>query len=172
MKDGYKSIDKILEEVWQEEKQRNPKIKLSNIKDVWKYNIEYLQHLQEDEETVAIKIPYIGTLSLNLKQFKIEKKGYSKKKYKNFFEKAAKLREDLLVIKRKDSNYKSVHEKMAGLNRLYKYITRTYDTGATEAVHLVRQRETIETIEKYSNDVYQKREIDLVAPRYHKNQRM
>lgn len=147
MREGYKSIKDILTEVAEEEG-----MTYRELKDVWNHQKHYIKKLMDKENIYAIFLPTIGTLSLNTKQADREKRGKDKSYYKSFLEKV-----EALKNHENYRTYKNSHKRVTGVNRLYRYINSTYETG-TEEKKLSPHKECWNTILKYSNNVYKKKD--------------
>ena len=81
----------------------------------------------EEEDVYAIFIPFIGTLSLNVKQYIKEIKHKNRKFYKNFIEKVEKL------LKHENyTKYGNAHKKTTAIHRLVSYIIDTFDIDEDE----------------------------------------
>lgn len=148
MKEGFRTLKEIIQEVADEEEHFSYK----DIEDIWIHQREYTKKCMEQEGVYAIFLPYIGTLSLNIKQAKKEILGKSKIFYKNFLDKIEKLKQH--------PNYTengNTHKKVTGVNRLARSIIRRFETGIKEK-RLIKHKECWTIIEKYSNDGYAKRE--------------
>lgn len=148
MKESFKSIDDILLEVAKEEGMSK-----SEIKDLWNHQKIYVKKQMESEGVYAILLPFVGTLSLNVKQYSKELKGKTRKFYSNFTDKVAKLKEH-----ENYSKYGNAHKKVTGVNRLARYIIRKYYTGIEKSKNLMFHNKCWDIISKYSNGVFDKRE--------------
>lgn len=148
MKQGFKSIKDILLEVAEEEG-----LNRTEIKDIWNHQESYIKKKMEQEGVYAIFIPFLGTLSLNVKQFSKEIKGKSRSFYKDFIKKVKDLKNHKNYKK-----YANAHKKVTGVNRLARYIISRYHTGIEVSKNLIVHSKCWEIIEKYSNGVYEKRD--------------
>ena len=149
MFDGFKSIDTILKEVAEEEG-----MPLREVKDLWKHQKTYIKELMDTPNIFAILLPYIGTLSLNVKQYKKEIKNKSRSFHSNFINKVEALQEHTEY-----SQYGNSHKKVTGVNRLARYIIRTYETGIKRNYKILEHAKCWDIISKYSNDKYEKKKI-------------
>ncbi|MFT6125916.1 MAG: rubrerythrin [Flavobacteriaceae bacterium] len=143
MKEGYKSIEDILKEVGEEEG-----MSLREMTDIWKHQKAYINKKQEEEGVYAIFIPYIGTLSLNVKQYIAEVRYKNRSYYKDFTEKINKLKSDIRYVK-----YSNAHKKVIGVHRLIKYIAEKFETEKNLRKWIASKAiERWELIAKYSNN--------------------
>ena len=146
MKEGYCSIEDILKEVGEEEG-----LTKAEVNDLWKHQKAYINKKQEEEEVYAIFIPFIGTLSLNVKQYALEIKHKNRSYYKNLTVKINSLKND--------SNYKkysNAHKKVTGVHRLLKYITEKFKTEKTLKEYILSYEKRWDIISKYSNNKLEK----------------
>lgn len=153
LKDGYKDIKEILKEVAMDEG-----MTYTEIRDVWEHQKHYIKKKMEEKGVYSIFLPWIGTLSLNVKQFKVEIKGKTRKFYKDFIEKKEELE--------KDPRYKptgNAHKRVTGVNKLARNIIRHYHTERDYVRKLIPQKECWPIIEKYSNGGYEKRDEPLTV---------
>lgn len=146
MKEGYKSIEEILQEVADEEG-----IDIREIKDVWKHQKFYVKNQMDAKGVYAIFLPFIGTLSLNTKQFSVEIKGRIRGLYKNFVNKVNDLENHENYNK-----FANSHKKLTGVNRLARRVIKKYKTGLKTTRSLLVHNKCWEIIAKYSNGVYDK----------------
>lgn len=146
MKEGHKDIKDILKEVGQE-------VNLSEkeMQDLWEHQKRYINKLQEKEDVFAIFLPYIGTLSLNTRQYKREIKIKNRVFYKNFSAKVKKL-----MNHENFTMHQNAHKKTTSIHRLTKYILNHYNAEDDMKKTLPFHRKCWNIIAKYSNDVYQK----------------
>lgn len=143
MKEGYKSIEDILKEVGEEEVMSQ-----REMNDLWKHQKDYINKKQEEEGVYAIFVPFIGTLSLNVKQYTAEVRSKNKSYYKEFTDKINKLKSDIRYVK-----YSNAHKKVTGVHRLIKYITEKFETEKNLRKWLAsKTTERWELISKYSNN--------------------
>jgi hypothetical protein len=148
MKEGFKSIDEILEEVAKDEG-----MTLKETTDLWNHQKKYIKDQMDKEGVYAIFLPFVGTLSLNTKQYVKEIRGKVKELYLDFINKAEKLKEH-----ENYTYFKNSHKKVTGVNRLARYIIRYYDTGVTRGKKLMAHNKCWDIIYKYSNNNYSKRD--------------
>lgn len=148
MKEGFKSINEILLEVAEEEGMTE-----REIKDLWKHQIKYTQQQMDTDGVYAIFLPFIGTLSLNVKQLTAELKGKNKRKHKKIINKVENLKNHENYTK-----YRNSHKKITGVNRLARYIISKYNTGLDRSKNLLTRHKCWEIISKYSNCNFEKRE--------------
>ena len=148
MKDGFKSIEEILEEVGAEEG-----MSIEEMRDIWEHQKTYTKKRMEEEGVYAIFLPFIGTLSLNVKQFKKQLKGKTRSLHENFIRKTKSLLED-----ENFGQYNNSHKKITGVNRLARYIIKSYHTGIDKSKRLLVHTKCWDIIEKYSNGAFEKRE--------------
>lgn len=148
MKEGFKSINEILLEVAEEEGMTE-----REIKDLWKHQIKYTQQQMDTDGVYAIFLPFIGTLSLNVKQLTAELKGKNKRKHKKIINKVENLKNHENYTK-----YRNSHKKITGVNRLARYIISKYNTGLDRSKNLLTRHKCWEIISKYSNGNFEKRE--------------
>jgi hypothetical protein len=148
MKDGYKSINEILKEVAEEEG-----MPLKEIIDLWKHQKTYIKKLMDAPNIFAIFLPYIGTLSLNVKQYTKEIKNKSRSLHSGFIDKVA-----ILKTHPEYSQFGNSHKRVTGVNRLTRYIIRTYETGLKRSNRIIEHTKCWDIISKYSNDIYKKKE--------------
>ena len=148
MKEGFKSINEILLEVAEEEGMTE-----REIKDLWKHQIKYTQQQMDTDGVYAIFLPFIGTLSLNVKQLTAELKGKNKRKHKKIINKVENLKNHENYTK-----YRNSHKKITGVNRLARYIISKYKTGLDRSKNLLTRHKCWEIISKYSNGNFEKRE--------------
>lgn len=148
MKEGFKTIAEILEEVGEEEG-----FSKREMRDIWKHQESYVKSLMEEKEVYAISLPYIGTLSFNVKQFKKEIITRSKKVHAKTIAKAKALQNMPNY-----NFYENSHKRVTGVNRLARYIISKYNTGVENTKRIIRHKKCWEIITKYSNGVYQNKE--------------
>lgn len=146
MKEGFKSVDEILLEVAKEEG-----LSIREIKDIWRHQKVYVKKRMEQEGVYAIFIPYIGTLSLNIKQYTKEVKGKTKTFYKDFIDKVK-----LLITHEEYSMYKNAHKKITGVSRLARYIINHYNTGLKKSRSIIEHKKCWDIISKHSNGAFEK----------------
>lgn len=147
MKEGFKSIEEILKEVGEEEG-----LSLTEMKDVWEHQKKYVEKQMNEEGVYAIFLPFIGTLCLNVKQFKKELRGKTREFYKDFIDKVEKL-----VNHENYKEFSNPHKKVTGINKLTRYIVKNYETGIDRSKNLIVRTKCWEIISKYSNKVFEKR---------------
>ncbi len=150
MKEGYKSIEEILIEVGEEEG-----LSLPEMKDIWEHQKKYTQEQMDTDGVYAIFFPFIGTLSLNTKQVYKELKGRPRILYKSIIDKV-----DDLVKHVKYTKYVNVHKRVIGVNRLTRYIVKTYHTNIDKSKRLLMHTDCWNIIEKYSNGALKKKSKD------------
>lgn len=151
MKEGFKSIDEILAEVGKEEG-----MSLREMKDLWGHQKKYIQKQMDTEGVYAIFLPYIGTLSVNVKQYAKEIKNKTRSVYKSFIDKVASLK--------KHKNYTksaNAHKKITGVNRLARHIITNYHTGLERSKNILVHYKCWDIIAKYSNRGYEKRDTPI-----------
>lgn len=151
MEEGFKSIDEILEEVAKEEKMTK-----SEIRDLWNHQKIYTQKQMDKEGVYAIFLPFIGTLSLNIKQYTKELRRKKRNVYKTLTNKVIKLKEHENFSKHSNS-----HKRVIGVNRLTRYIINHYHTGLHKSKKILKHEKCWDVITKYSNGVFKKREEPL-----------
>lgn len=150
MEEGFKSMKEILLEVAEDEG-----MTWTEIEDVWLHQKKYIKKKMEEEDVYAIFIPFIGTLSLNVKQYIKEIKHKNRKFYKNFIEKVEKL------LKHENyTKYGNAHKKTTAIHRLVSYIIDTFDIDEDKKEALVTHKKGWDIISKYSNGVLKKKEND------------
>jgi len=147
MKEGFKSVKEILKEVAEDEG-----MTWTEIEDVWLHQKSYIKKQMEEEEVYSILIPFIGTLSLNVKQYIKEIKHKNRKFYKNFIDKVEKLK-----LHEKYSKYANSHKKTTGIHRLVKYIVKNFNVEDYKKEYLATHRQCWDIISKYSNGVLKKK---------------
>jgi hypothetical protein len=146
VKEGHKDIKDILKEVGDEEG-----FSEKEMMDLWEHQKRYINKLQDTEDVYAIFLPYLGTLSLNTKQYKRDIKVKNRSFYKDFGDKVKKL------MKHKDFTLcQNAHKKTTSVHRLTKYLLRYYDTGLEVKETLKKHNRCWEVIAKYSNNVFKK----------------
>lgn len=155
MKEGVRTIEEILIEVGKEEG-----MSLLEMKDIWKHQRNYVKKQMDTEGVYAIFLPYIGTLSLNIKQYKKELRGKTRSIYKNFIDKA-----NSLVKHENYSKFGNTHKRVTGVNRLARYVIKHYHTGIEKSKKLLISSKCWEIIEKYSNSSFEKRKEKLTRKR-------
>lgn len=151
MKEGFKSIDEILKEVAEDEG-----MTFEEVKDLWDHQKNYIKKQMDTEGVYAIFLPYIGTLSLNVKQFSKELTNKTRDTYRNFINKVAKLKDH-----EKYTKFDNAHKKVTGVNRLARYIVNNYQTGIEISKKLLAHNKCWNIITKYSNKGYEKRETPI-----------
>lgn len=142
MQEGYKSIKEILKEVGEEEN-----LTLNEMNDLWNHHKKYINKKQEESGVYAIFLPYIGTLSLNVKQYKKEIKHKNRTFYSKFSQKVNSLISDPNYKK-----YSNAHKKVTGVHRLIKYVTENYKTKKPLEYYIEFHKKCWNLIAKYSND--------------------
>jgi len=148
VKDGFKTIQEILEEVAEDEGMSK-----REIQDLWEHQKKYIKKQMEEENVYAISLPYIGNLSLNLKQASKEIRGLNKVVYKEFIEKTNNL------VSHKDFKiFGNAHKRVTGVNRLARRIIKNFHTEIDKPRRLIMHKKCWDIIAKYSNDMYKKRE--------------
>lgn len=148
MNEGYKSISDIVKEVAEEEGMTH-----SEVRDVWEHQKRYVKTQMETEGVYAIFLPFIGTLSLNTKQFSKEIKNKIRKTHSLIIDKVEKLSKHSNYTK-----YKNSHKRVTGVNRLARYIIRHYETGIDKNKKLIAHKKCWKTIYKYSNNNFIKKQ--------------
>lgn len=151
MEKGYKSIEEIIREVAEEEG-----LNFRETRDIWNHQKHYVKKLMETDGIYAIFLPYIGTLSLNVKQFQKEIKTKITDLYKGLVSKIEKL-----VKHENYSQYSNAHKRITSSNKLARRIISAYDTGHERSKRLLLHKKCWEIIERYSNGQYNKRETKL-----------
>ena len=146
MKEGFKTVNEILKEVAAEEGMTQ-----KEIRDIWAHQKEYIKIQMEKEEVYAIFLPYIGTLSLNVKQFYNEIKGKSRNFYANFIHKV-----DKLLQHEKYGEFTNSHKRVTGVNRLTRHIIKNYITEENKSKKLIDHKKCWGIITKYSNGTLNK----------------
>lgn len=147
MKEGYKTVDEILLEVAKEEG-----MTLKETKDLWNHQKEYIKKQMEKEDVYSIFLPFIGTLSLNVKQYIKEVKGKKKSFYANFISKVEKLLNHENYLE-----YNNSHKRVTGVNRLARYIVSKYITEEVKSKKIIEHKKCWEVIGKYSNGSFNKK---------------
>lgn len=148
MKDGYKDVDEILLEVAEEEGMTK-----TEIRDLWKHQRSYVIKQMTTPEIYAIHIPFIGTISLNIKQFKTERKGRNYIHYSDFMDKGREL-----MNKDDFKKYGNAHKKTSSIHKLINYILKKFETGVEYEEVRNRHHKMWDVIAKYSNGKYNKKE--------------
>lgn len=148
MKEGFRSIEDILIEVGEEEG-----MSFKEMNDIWEHQKKYIKKQMDSEEVYAILLPFIGTLSLNVKQFTKQLKGKTRSFYKNFISKVDKLQQH-----ENYSEFGNSHKRITGVNRLTRYIINKYNTEIIKSKRLLVHNKCWSIIEKYSNGIYEKNE--------------
>lgn len=148
MKEGFRSIKDILKEVAKEEG-----MTWTEIEDVWIHQKKYIKSKMEDKETYAIFLPFIGTLSLNVKQYIKEIKHKNRKFYKNFIDKVENLKNHKNYTK-----YSNSHKKTTAIHRLVNYIITKFDIEEDKKKTLTIHKKCWNIISKYSNGVLKNKE--------------
>lgn len=151
MKEGFKTVDEILAEIGEEEG-----MSLKEMKDLWGHQKKYIQKQMDTEGVYAIFLPYIGTLSINVKQFTKEIKNKTRSIYKDFIDKVFNLKNHENYTK-----FGNAHKRVTGVNRLTRYIISNYYTGIEKSKNILINNKCWSIIEKYSNGGYKKREEPL-----------
>lgn len=151
MKEGVRTIEEILIEIGKEEG-----MSLSEMKDIWKHQRDYVNKQMDTEGVYAIFLPYIGTLSLNIKQYTKEVRGKTKSIYQDFINKA-----NSLVKHENYQQFSNSHKRITGVNRLARYIIKNYHTGIERSKRIIVSSKCWEIIEKYSNSSFEKRKEKL-----------
>lgn len=151
MKEGFRPIDDILSEIGEEEG-----MSLEEMKDIWNHQRKYTQKQMDTEGVYSIFLPFIGTLSLNVKQFDKEVKGKTRSLYQGFIDKVTNLKEHENYTK-----YGNSHKRVTGVNRLARYIITNYDTGLDRSKNILIHNKCWDIISKYSNGVFEKRDETL-----------
>jgi len=146
MEEGFKTVDQILIEIAKEEG-----MSLKEVRDIWSHQKIYIKKQMEKEAVYSIFIPYIGTLSLNVKQYTKEIKGKAKIFYKEFIEKVEKLK-----VHANYSEYANSHNRITGVNRIARYIIAHYETGVLKSKKILEHKKCWEIISKYSNGAFKK----------------
>ncbi len=147
MKEGFKNVKDILKEVAEEEG-----LSVKEINDLWRHQKIYIKKQQSLKGVYSIFLPFIGTLSLNVKQAEKEIKGKSKEFYKEFLEKIK-----LLKLHPNYREYSNAHKKVTGVNRLARYVIRNYDTGIEKTKKILLHKQCWDIISKYSNKIFKKK---------------
>ena len=148
MNDGFKDIADILKEVSEDEG-----MSLREVQDIFRHQKLFVQKNMEDKEVYAIFIPFVGTLSLNIKQAEKEIKGKVRKTYSEFTDKVKNLKK-LKGYK----EYGNSHKRVTGVNRLARYIKNHYETGEIKPKRIIPHKDCWETIQKYSNNKFKKKD--------------
>lgn len=146
MKEGFKPIKEILIEVAKEEG-----MSWREIEDIWLHQIRYIKHKMSLKEVYAIFLPYLGTLSLNVKQFKKEIKFKSRSFYKDFIEKVKDLQQHP-----KYTLYRNAHKKTTGIHKLVNYVVNNFKVKKVEKKDFSIHKKCWDLISKYSNNVLKK----------------
>ena len=155
MKDGYKSINDILKEVAQDEG-----MSFREVRDLWGHQKKYIKKQMETDGVYAIFLPYIGTLSLNVKQFHKELRGKCKERYADFIQKVKNLEND-----HRYTEFNNAHKRITGVNRIARYLIRHYHTGIEKIKKILPHKYCWPIIEQYSNGVFEKRDEILRKPK-------
>ena len=148
MKEGFRSIEEILLEVAKDEGMSK-----KEIEDVWLHQQSFIKKQMEKEGVYSILLPFVGTLSLNVKQFTKELKYRPRELYKSFINKVSKLK-----IHSNYTKYENAHKKITGVNRLTRNIIKNYYTGIEKSKNLIIHSKCWDIISKYSNGVFKKRD--------------
>lgn len=143
MEEGFKSIRDILKEVAEDEG-----MTWTEIEDVWIHQKKYIKNKMENKEVYAIFLPFIGTLSLNTKQYIKEIKYKNRKFYKNFINKVESLKKHDNYTK-----YGNAHKKTTAIHRLVNYIINNFDIEEKKKETLTIHKKCWDIISKYSNGV-------------------
>lgn len=150
MREGFKSIKEILKEVAEDEG-----MTWTEIEDLWLHQKNYVKKQMEKEDVYAIFIPFIGTLSLNVKQYVKEIKHKNRKFYKNFINKVEKLK-----IHENYTKYGNSHKKTTAIHRLVNYIIDKFEIEESKKETLIIHKKCWDIISKYSNGVLKKKTDD------------
>lgn len=148
MKEGFRDIRDILKEVGEEEG-----FTYTEMNHLFKHQKHYINKLQEQEGVYAIFFPFLGTYAINVKQAEREIRGKSKNHYAKFLKK--------IEVLKKHPKYKknaNAHKRVIGLNRIVRYITRTFETGIEPIKFLYPHRKCWDIVQKYSNNFYKKKD--------------
>jgi hypothetical protein len=148
LKEGYKDINEILREVGEEEG-----LNMNEMKDIWRHQKKYINQKQEEDGVYAIFIPFIGTLTLNVKQYTKEIRHRNKYYYTEFIKKVEKLKNDIRYKK-----YSNAHKKTIGIHKLVNYITNKFETEKNFRQYVKNPKNCWELISKYSNDKLKKKD--------------
>lgn len=148
MQEGFKSIKEILYEVAEEEG-----MSWTEIEDVWLHQKKYINKKMEEPDVYAIFLPFIGTLSLNIKQYIKGIKHKNRKFYKDFIEKVEKLKKHENFGK-----YANAHKKSTAIHRLAAYIIDKFVVEEEKKKVLVTHKKCWDLISKYSNGALKKKE--------------
>ncbi len=151
MKEGYKDIKEILQEVGEEEGMSS-----REMNDLWKHQIVYTKLMMEKEGVYAILLPYIGSLNINIKQAERELINKKKELYTSFLDKV-----DKMLNHFKYGKYNNAHKKMTGVNKMAQRIVNYFFTGEVKYKEYIKHDKCYDLIENYSNDKYEKRDIRL-----------
>ena len=145
MKEGFKTDSDVLIEIAEEEG-----LSMREVRDLWKHQKNYIKKLMEQDDVYSIRIPFIGTYCLNVKQAKKEKERRKDDLYHKFYDKIEKL------LDHPNFNYfKNAHKRVTGVNRLARVIVRHYDTEVKKPRRLMPHKKCWKIIENYSNGNYQ-----------------
>lgn len=148
MKEGFKSVKEILLEVAEDEG-----MTWTEIEDVWLHQKKFIKDKMEEEEVYSIFIPFIGTMSLNVKQYIKEIKYRNKDFYSKFISKVEKLKNHKNYTK-----YGNSHKKTTAFHRLVSYIIDKFEVEENKKYTLLAHKKCWELISKYSNGVLKKKE--------------
>lgn len=148
MREGFKSIKEILIEVGEEEN-----LSYKEIQDLWIHQREYTKSKMSDDETCAIYIPYIGTLSLNVSTYKKCLKYKNRKVYKNFINKVKNLKEN-----KNYTHFGNAHKKRSSILKLIRYIFKNFKVEEDFKNIFSSTSKCWSIISKYSNNKLSKKE--------------
>lgn len=148
MKEGYKSIEDIIKEVAKDEG-----VAVKEVADIWNHQQSYVKKQMDSDDVYAIFLPFIGTLSLNVKQYSKEIRGRIKGLYKTIVKKVTKLKEH-----ENYTEFSNAHKKITGVNKLTRKIIKNFDTGVESTRGVMLHKKCWDIITKYSNGVYSKKE--------------
>lgn len=146
MKEGFKSINEILLEVAEEEG-----MDFAEIKDVWKHQKKYVKQQMDSEKVYAIFLPFIGTLSLNVKQYTREIRGKTRSLYEKLISKIKKLKNH-----ENYTGYGNAHKKVTGVIRLTEHIISNYKTGLESKKNMLIHSKCWDVLSKHSNGAFNK----------------
>ncbi len=110
----------------------------------------------DTEGVYSILLPFIGTLSLNVKHYNQEVKGRVRRLYNDFI-----LKVEKLISHENYERTGNSHKKIIGSNRLARRVIKDYHTEEDKSKRLLSRKKSWSIIEKYSNSKYKKRSKKL-----------
>lgn len=147
MKEGTRYIEDILLEVGEEEGMSK-----SEMNDLWNHQMAFVKKQAEKEGVYSIFLPYIGTMTLNVKQVLKEMRKRHKRHYLDLIDKVKKLKKH-----ENYTTYNNAHKRVTAANRLARRIIKNYVTDMDKNTRLLFREECWPLISKYSNKILNKK---------------